>query len=150
MAITNIFDQLRRDEDERQFAYDDANGKTLEKGATLRGNLTIGIGHNLTAKGLSPAARDFIAREDVHDADIAIEANFSWALDLDAVRYGAMQNLVFNMGSQKLLGFHNFIAAMKAKAWATAKAALLDSAADHEEPARIARLGLQIESGFWQ
>lgn len=150
MPISNIYDQLRRDEEERQFAYDDATGKTLEKGQMLQGNLTIGIGHNLTSKGLSPAARDFIAHEDVHDCDIAIEANFPWALELDPVRYGAIQNLVFNLGSAGLLEFHDFLAAMQRKDYPSAKAALYDSAAYQQEPGRIARLGLQLETGFWQ
>jgi GH24 family phage-related lysozyme (muramidase) len=71
-------------------------------------------------------------------------------MQLDDARKGAMLNLVFNMGSHKLSGFVNFLAAMKDGNWAEAKAQLLDSAADHEEPERIARLALQIESGFWQ
>ena len=36
--ITCLEDQLRRDESERQYAYDDANGKTLVRGTQLRGN----------------------------------------------------------------------------------------------------------------
>jgi lysozyme len=150
-AITNIYDQLRRDEDDRGFAYDDATGQPLLVGQTLKGNLTIGVGHNLTAKPLSQKARDFILiQDDVPDALVALEANWPWAMQLDDARKGAMLNLVFNMGSHKLSGFVNFLAAMKDGNWAEAKAQLLDSAADHEEPERIARLALQIESGFWQ
>jgi lysozyme len=150
MPITCLSDQLRRDEDEKQFAYDDASGKPLCKGDKLLGNLTIGVGRNLSAKGLSAKERDFLLANDEQDAAIALEANFPWALDLDGVRKGAVLNLIFNMGSHALSGFPKFIAAMKAKDWATAKAELLDSAADHEEPLRIARLATQIESGFWQ
>jgi len=50
-----------------------------------------------------------------------------------------MLNLVFNMGSHKLSGFVNFLPPMKDGNWAEAKAQLIDSAADHEEPERIAR-----------
>ena len=151
MAITNIYDQLRRDEDDHGFAYDDATGKTLLIGQTLKGNLTIGVGHNLTAKPLSQKARDFILmQDDVPDALVALEANWPWAMALDDARKGAMLNLVFNMGSHRLSGFVNFLAAMKAGDWPTAKTELLNSAADHQEPLRIARLAVQIESGFWQ
>jgi lysozyme len=150
MPITNLKDQLRRDEAEKQFAYDDATGKTLLKGDTLKANLTIGIGRNLSAKGLSPKERDFLLDNDIDDATVALEGNFPWAMDLDDIRKGAMLNLVFNMGSRKLSGFPKFLEAMKSGDWATAKAELLDSAADHEEPERIARLAAQIESGFWQ
>lgn len=37
MPITCLEDQLRRDEEERQMAYDDATGKTLSKGDKLLG-----------------------------------------------------------------------------------------------------------------
>ena len=148
--ITCLEDQLRRDESERQYAYDDANGKTLVRGTQLRGNLTIGVGRNLSAKGISPKEQDFLLANDIADATIAIEANWPWGLDFDEIRKGALLNLLFNMGAHALSGFPKFLAALKAGDWTTAKAELLDSAADHEEPARIQRLALQIETGFWQ
>jgi lysozyme len=150
VSITCIEDQLRRDEAVRQFAYDDANAETLTKGGTLRGNLTIGIGRNLSAKGISAAEQNYLLSNDLAEVNAAIEAEFSWAQSLDPVRFGAMQNLVFNMGSHALAGFPKFLAAMQASDWSTAKTELLDSAADHEEPERIQRLALQIESGYWQ
>jgi lysozyme len=150
MGITCLEEQLSRDEADKQFAYDDATGKTLMKGDTLLGNLTIGIGRNLSAKGLSQKERDQLRANDIADATVALEANFPWAMALDGVRKGAFLNLIFNMGSRKLSCFTKFLAAAKAGDWPTAKAELLDSAADHQEPARIARLALQLESGFWQ
>ena len=129
--ITCIEDQLRRDEDERPFAYDDATRKPLLKGDTLKANLTIGVGRNLSAKGLSAKERDFLLANDVQDATVALEANFSWAMELDDATRGAMLNLLVNMGSHAVSGFPKFPAAMKAGDWQTAKAELLDSAADH-------------------
>src|SRR5271156_6752678 len=99
MPITNLSDQLRRDEAEKQFAYDDATGKTLLKGDTLKGNLTAGVGRNLTAKGLSAKERDFLLANDIQEATVAAEANFPWAMELDDARKGALLNLLFNMGS---------------------------------------------------
>lgn len=150
MPITCLEDQLRRDEQERQFAYDDATSLTLGKGATLKGNLSIGVGRNLSAKGLSQKERDFLLANDIQDATIALEENFPWGVVLDDVRKGAMLNLIFNMGVGGLSGFHNFLAAMQQKNWPEARNQLLDSAAAHQEPARIARLGLQLETDFWQ
>jgi lysozyme len=150
MPITNLSDQLRRDEEERQFAYDDATGKTLLKGMTLKANLTAGVGRNLSAKGLSQKERDFLLANDIQDSTVALEGNFPWVMGLDEARKGALLNLTFNMGSHALSGWPKFMAAMKAGDWPTAKAELLDSAADHQEPQRISRLALQIDSGFWQ
>ena len=150
MPITCLEDQLRRDEDERQYAYDDANGKTLVKGTSLRANLTIGVGRNLSAKGISQKERDFLLANDIQDATVGMESNWPWAMQLDDARQGAFKNLIFNMGVRKLSGFTHFLAAMQAGDWPAAKAQLLDSAADHEEPERIARLATQIEIGEWQ
>lgn len=150
MTISSLPDQLRRDESERQYAYDDASGKTLVKGGTLQANLTIGVGRNLSAKGISQKERDFLLDNDIQDATVALEANWPWAMELDDARKGAMLNLVFNMGAHALSGFPKFLAAMQAADWQTAKAELLDSAAAHEEPERIQRLATQIEAGFWQ
>jgi len=150
MPITNLEDQLRRDESERQYAYDDADGKTLVKGSTLQANLTIGVGRNLSAKGVSQKERDFLLANDIQDATVALESTFPWAMGLDDIRLGAMKNLAFNMGIHALSGFPKFLAAMRAGDWETAKTELLDSAADHEEPARIARLAAQILTGVWQ
>jgi lysozyme len=150
MPITNLEDQLRRDEDERQFAYDDASGKTLARGMPLVGNLTIGIGRNLSAKGLSAQERDLLLHSDMADAMAELQNRFPWAMQLDQVRQGALLNLLFNMGAHALSGFLKFLAAMQAGDWLTAKVELLNSAADHQEPARIGRLAEQIESGVWQ
>lgn len=150
MPITCLEDQLRRDESERQFAYDDATGKTLVKGGTLQANLTIGVGRNLTAKGISEKERAFLLANDIADATAALEQNFPWAMSLDPVRRGAFLNLIFNMGAHALSGFPKMLNAAQAGDWAVAAAELKNSAADHEEPARIERLALQLETGFWQ
>ncbi|HEY3972305.1 MAG TPA: glycoside hydrolase family protein [Candidatus Sulfotelmatobacter sp.] len=150
MAINCLEDQLRRDESERQFAYDDATGRTLGKGDRLQANLTIGVGRNLSAKGLSQKERAYLLANDIADATADLAAHLPWALELDDARKGAMLNLVFNMGIRGVMGFPKFLAAMQAGDWATAKAELLDSEAARQEPDRIDRLALQIETGFWQ
>jgi lysozyme len=150
MAITCLEDQLRRDESERQFAYDDSNGRTLARGARLVGNLTIGVGRNLSAKGLSEKERAFLLANDISDATAEFDEHFPWTQGLDAVRRGALLNLVFNLGAAGLAGFPKMLAALQARDWATAATELKNSAADHQEPARIERLAMQIETGFWQ
>ncbi len=150
MSITCLEDQLRRDESERQFAYDDATGGTLLKGATLKGNLTIGVGRNLSAKGLSKKERDFLLDNDISEATAALEANFPWIAELDDVRKGALVNMTFNEGVAHLAGFHVALGKMQAKDYAGAAAAFLDSLWAKQVGPRASRLCLQIESGFWQ
>jgi lysozyme len=150
MPITCLEDQLRRDEEERQFAYDDATGKTLLKGQTLQGNLTIGVGHNLSALGISQKVRDFILADDKAIATAALEANFPWTMDLDDARKGALLNMAFNMGIRGLAEFKDFLVKMQAKEFLPAAGSMLDSIWAKQVGDRATRLSIQIESGFWQ
>ena len=148
--ITCLEDQLRRDESERQFAYDDANGKTLARGMTLTGNLTIGVGRNLSAKGLSQKERTYLLDNDIVDAAAALEANLPWAMELDDVRKGALLNMIFNEGIAHVAGFHIALEKLQAKDYPGAAAAFLDSLWARQVGPRAQRLALQIETGFWQ
>jgi lysozyme len=148
--ISNLEDQLRRDEEERQFAYDDATSKTLRPGDTLKGNLTIGIGRNLTAKGLSKSERDFLLANDVRDATADLAAAFPWAMELDQVRKDALLNMVFNEGVEHVKGFRIAMGSMQARNFQDAAAAFLDSLWAKQVGARARRLAEQIVSGTYQ
>lgn len=150
MAITCLEDQLRRDENERQYAYDDANGKTVIKGTTLQGNLTIGVGRNLSAKGLSQKEREFLLANDIADATAAIDAAFPWTADLGEVRKGVVLNMAFNMGVRGVDAFHVFLAQLRAGDFSGAEASMLDSLWAKQIGLRAQRLALQIGTGFWQ
>lgn len=137
--ISNINDQLRRDEGWRAQPYKDQFG-----------NITIGYGHNLDANGIPAEVGAALLDYDLRTVEVALQAHFPWALTLDPVRKGVMQNLLFNLGSFGLGKFVHFLAAMQAGDWLKAKAELLDSAADHQEPERIGRLAQQLVTGEWQ
>jgi lysozyme len=49
--MTNLQKLLIKHEDLRLFAYDDATGKPLKPGDTLKGHVSIGIGRNLEGYG---------------------------------------------------------------------------------------------------
>src|SRR5690349_23604373 len=57
MSVTNIYEQLERDEAKRNRPYRDSVGK-----------LTIGVGHNLDDKPISDRAVRVILEDDVADA----------------------------------------------------------------------------------
>lgn len=148
--ITCLADQLRRDEADRQYAYDDTDGSTLLKGNTLQGNLSIGIGHNLSAKGLTEAQRTSLLNDDIADATEDLESNFPWSMALDDVRKGVLLNIVFNDGVHGLATFKEMLGAAQAGNWPMAAQQLLKSEMAIEEPARCSRLALQLESDQWQ
>jgi lysozyme len=145
-----LVDQLVRDEEERQFAYDDATGKTLGKGDTLKGNLTIAIGRNLSAKGLSPEERRFLLANDISDASRELSKTFPWTDQLDYIRRDALINMTFNMGIGGLAQFKNFLAALQAGNWTGARNAMMASKWATQVGPRAVRLGIQIESGAYQ
>lgn len=145
-----LVEQLTRDESNRQFAYDDADGATLIRGATLHGNLSIGVGRNLTAKGLSQAERDMLLSNDIADASRALEQGMPWTSGLDQVRRNALINMVFNEGLAHVQGFLKALAAMQAGDWKTASSEFLNSLWAKQVGARAQRLAIQIDSGEMQ
>lgn len=141
--------QLDRDEAIRLFPYDDATGATLSPGMTLKGNITIGTGRNLTGNGISDAERILLRTNDINAAQSAVHNALPWTVGLDLVRYSVLLNMAFNMGIQRLLGFKNMLAALKVGDYKTAAAQLEQSEAATKAPARYTRLRIQLETGIW-
>jgi lysozyme len=141
--------QLDRDEAIRLFPYDDATGVTLSPGMTLKGNITIGTGRNLTGNGISDAERILLRTNDINAATAAVHNALPWTVGLDLVRYSVLLNLAFNEGVRKLLGFKNMLAALQVGNYKVAAAQLLNSVLAEEEPARAHRLSIQLETGVW-
>lgn len=133
----DIFEQLRRDEGVRRTIYTDSLGYE-----------TFGVGHKGTTP-LSDAAINLILHDDVAVASANIEAAFPWAKSLSEPRYGAMINLVFNLGLGGLMGFRKFLAAMQESRWEDAKLELLDSRYATQVGERAHRVATQILEDRW-
>lgn len=135
----NIYEQLIRDEGDRPFPYRDSEGK-----------LTIGVGHNLDAKGLSARVRRMIMEEDVEDATRELYEALPWAKDLSEPRRGALINMSFNMGIGGLLTFKNTLQAIKEGRWEDARTGILTSKYAKQVGPRAHRLAKQIVTDKWQ
>jgi lysozyme len=122
MSTPYLLPDLKRFEGCRLTAYQDT-----------RGVWTIGWGHTPAEPGqtCSQATADTWLSLDVGiavrglDADPATEG---WWRELDPVRADALIEMAFNMGERTLDVFKHMLAALKAKDWAGAAAAALDSA----------------------
>ena len=90
--ISNLKDQLVRDEELRLKPYTDSVGKT-----------SIGVGRNLTDKGISFQEAQGLLTNDIADATADLAAKLPWTATLDDVRKGALTNMCFNMGIGGLL-----------------------------------------------
>jgi lysozyme len=139
MPITDIASQLRRDEGFRNFPYADIGGK-----------LTIGVGRNLTDRGLSNLEIEFLLQNDIAQTRETLVARLPWFSNLDPIRQAVIVNMAFNLGFNGLEKFSALLAAAAKGDWATAGREMLDSAWARQVGDRANRLAQQIVSGQWQ
>jgi lysozyme len=110
-----------------------------------RGFLTIGYGFCIDA-GISRYCAGALCEAQLHEARSSIQL-LPWYQACDAVRQDVLTELVFNMGLQKLLGFHHMLAALSVKDWDTAADELQHSAWFAEVGTRAPPLVAIIRSG---
>jgi lysozyme len=104
------------------------------------GNLTIGIGHNLTANGLSDAVIMQIANEDMETAYVATRSMFTSLSAFTQSRQIALLSMMFNMGAPTLSGFHSMIDSVKRGDWDRAAEHALNSKWAHQVGERSNRI----------
>jgi lysozyme len=138
MIPTDIHSQLIRDEGMRKFPYPDAKGKT-----------TIGVGRNLTDKGLSDVEVQFLLANDITETTDALAAAFPWFPGLDGPRQGVLINMAFNMGIEGLSGFAKFLAAVMRHDWDAAADEMGASLWAGQVGDRAVRLSSQMRTGAW-
>lgn len=120
---------LAKAEERRTLPYDDATGLTLHRGDVIVGNITIGIGRNLSERGLSATEIDFLCENDVVCAigEIAMKPVFRKFDTWSPARQRALTELVFNIGMPRVMTFHRMLTAIAQEDWSTAAEELLDS-----------------------
>lgn len=139
MAVTNLSEQLIRDEGIRRFPYYDSVGK-----------ITIGVGRNLSDVGLDADEITFLLSNDIKHATTMLEANFPWTSGLDEVRRGVLVNMCFNLGIGGLAGFRQTLSKIQAGDYSGAAQEMLQSKWAQQVGSRAQRLAVQLESGTWQ
>ncbi len=115
----------------------------------LHGNLTIGIGHNLSANGLSIEACMFIFNEDLIYFINKLE-NYAFFTALDEIRKIAIINMCFNLGLKGLLKFKKMIAALTKKDYVTASNEILNSKWTTQVGQRALTIAEMIKTGLHQ
>jgi lysozyme len=114
-----------------------------------KGIETVGIGRNLRDVGISLEEAQYLAdNDDIALAELALTRYTTFYNRIDPVRQDVFINLWFNMNS-KLLGFVKMLAAASIGDWVAAGDELVNSTADHEEPARIETLANILKSGAY-
>jgi lysozyme len=134
-----IVDQLTRDEGVRLKPYRDSVGK-----------LTIGIGRNLDDKGISLAEAQILLQDDIRDVQADLQRALPWAYQLDDARRSVLENMAFNMGVEKLLGFHDTLSFIQRGMYEQAAHAMMQSLWARQVGLRAVRLAEQMRTGVWQ
>tara|TARA_R100000963_G_scaffold34273_1_gene27633 strand:+ start:1034 stop:1471 length:438 start_codon:yes stop_codon:yes gene_type:complete len=144
--MKSLEDLLTLHEGLRLHAYDDATGKTLQRGDTLTGNLTIGIGRNLSGNGLTKREVTSLFKNDVQSARKKAR-RYKWFEALNEVRQSVILSLLFNMGS--IDSFKKMRAAISVKNYELASIELLDSRYAEQVGDRAIVLADYLRTGSW-
>lgn len=127
---------LRRHEDVRLTPYRDSVGK-----------LTIGVGHNLDDKGITPAQADMLLEHDIEDAERDLDGIWpGWRL-LSPERQRVLLNMCFNLGGPTLGTFRRMFAALRRGDYQGAADEMRDSAWFRQVGSRAIELERNMRNG---
>jgi lysozyme len=138
ISFGQLKERLSIDEGRRLMPYIDTVGKT-----------TVGVGHNLTDKGISDAVCDRLLQEDVEEC-VTAASSYPWFGSLDDARQGVVLCMIFNLGPEGFAKFKNTQALIAAHSYSEAADAMLVSKWASQVGIR-ARIYSQImRTGVWQ
>ena len=122
-------------------------GIRLEPYLDSVGKWTIGVGRNLTDKGISDDEARFLLENDL-DECISDCQSFPWFAGLDGVRQRVVVDLRFNLGGAGLRRFKRTLAYVASGDFELAAAALLDSKWSRQVKTRATRLAEMLRTGL--
>lgn len=111
------------------------------------GVLTIGVGRNLEATGISEAEALILLENDVAKAVSYCRQAYGWFNDLDDARQCVIASLVFNMGAAGFSQFKKLIAALERKDYDTAANEMLCSKWAGQVKSRAVELAAMMRAG---
>lgn len=124
-------------------------GKSLTPYLDHLGNITIGIGRNIDANGITEQECQMMFDHDFHSAFQEAQKNISCFLNLDEVRQYILTDMVFNMGWPRLSKFKKFLAALEKGDYDKAADEMVDSRWYHQVGRRSRKLVEMMRNGDW-
>lgn len=146
-----MISELIQDEAEILTLYDDKTGKppVLATG----GKITVGVGHNLSDRGISrELSRQWLAA-DIAEAEHALDVNCPWWRTMSDARQRGLLNMCFNMGwcskdrKHGLCTFINTLEDLRLGRFHEAAEKCLQSAWAHQVGARAVRIAEKFRDG---
>lgn len=134
--IEELKERLRKEEGVKQFPYTDTTG-----------HLSIGVGHNLSDRGLSKTIVENILSEDVSIAITDSVFTFPMFWGYSENRQIVILDLMFAMGLPTFMKFEKMIQAIKYGYWEKASEELLDSLWAKQVGKRAIELAKMLKEG---
>jgi len=133
-----VREQLKRMEGVTRFAYIDTKGKT-----------SVGVGRNLTDKGISGTEIELLLTNDITDAEddarrLLSDSGFEALTD---TRKTVLVNMAFNLGYARLSRFTAMLGALKAGRYQDAAREMRNSAWATQVKTRAEELATLMEKG---
>ena len=152
MTETRAAALIKRHEGCRFVVYDDATGKNITLGVTVKGTPTIGYGRSLN-RPISQKQADAFFEADWFTANNIVH---EWATEVgaelpppDSARYGALVNMAYNLGRYRFRGFHKMLAAVYEGKWGLAAGEALDSLWAKQVGERAEELAAMLHYNTW-
>jgi lysozyme len=123
-------------EDYKQFPYSDTTG-----------HLTIGIGRNLSTRGISISEAFQFLDDDILYFSPKLSSLFPFFDGLDDNRQIVLIDMCFNVGINGLLNFKDMLEAIKNKDWQKASEEIINSKAAEQCPNRYQKLAYIMKTG---
>lgn len=133
--MPTLKDQLILHESERLKPYTDTVGK-----------LTIGVGRNLTDKGISHTTSMQMLDEDIAECEKDLKT-FPWFPTLDPIRQRVLLDMRFNLGVRGFRTFRTVLLAVAAGDYGAASQSMLGSLWARQTKTRATRLAEMMRTG---
>lgn len=112
--------------------------------------ITIGVGRNLEAKGITEQEALFMLDNDISYFEEQLIRRLPSFRTLSGTRQAALINMAFNLGVRGLLNFKNMLNALERADYDEAAAELLNSHYAVQVGMRAHELAEQLQTGEWQ
>lgn len=122
-------------------------GLRLKPYVDTAGKLTIGVGRNLSDRGIAHDEALLLLDNDVRAACSDLDRNVPWWRDLSEGRQRALLNMTFNLGWPRIGTFEGMLAALRSGQYVRAADEALDSAWARQVGARAARIAALLRRG---
>lgn len=110
------------------------------------GKITIGIGRNLSDRGITLEEAKHLLENDISAVIIELDHKLPWWRALPEHKGRALANMAFNLGLPRLLEFREMLSALEAGEWHRAG----DEALNSKWAAQVGDRAMRIAAEFWR